>query len=43
MVDLLASLVDASMITVGATEGRVRYSLLETLRAYGWSHLSQPG
>ena len=40
MVDLLASLVDASMITVGATEGRVRYSLLETLRAYGWSHLS---
>ena len=40
VVDLLASLVDASMITVGATEGRVRYSLLETLRAYGWSHLS---
>ena len=40
MVDLLASLVDASMINVGATEGRIRYSLLETLRAYGWSHLS---
>ena len=40
VVDLLASLVDASMVTVGTTEGRVRYSLLETLRAYGWSHLS---
>ncbi len=40
VVDLLASLVDASMITVGTTEGRVRYTLLETLRAYGWSHLS---
>ena len=39
VVDLLTSLVDASMVTVGATEGRVRYSLLETLRAYGWSHL----
>src|SRR4029079_15781458 len=31
VIDLLASLVDASMITVGATEGRVRYSLLETV------------
>ena len=41
VVDLLASLVDASMITIGGTEGRVRYSLLETLRAYGWSHLGQ--
>jgi predicted ATPase/DNA-binding SARP family transcriptional activator len=40
VVELLAALVDASMITVGATEGRVRYSLLETLRAYGWTHLS---
>jgi predicted ATPase/DNA-binding SARP family transcriptional activator len=40
VVDLLATLVDTSMITVGATEGRIRYSLLETLRAYGWSHLS---
>jgi tetratricopeptide (TPR) repeat protein len=39
VVDLLAALVDASMVTVGATEGRIRYSLLETLRAYGWSHL----
>jgi predicted ATPase/DNA-binding SARP family transcriptional activator len=40
VVDLLATLVDASMVTVGTTEGRARYSLLETLRGYGWSHLS---
>ena len=43
VIDLLASLVDASMITVGATGGRVRYSLLETLRGYGSEHLSRHG
>ena len=43
VIDLLASLVDASMVTVGATEGRVRYSLLETLRGYGSDHLSERG
>ena len=43
MVDLLASLVDASMVTVGATEGTVRYSLLETLRGYGSEHLGDCG
>jgi predicted ATPase/DNA-binding SARP family transcriptional activator len=43
LVDLLASLVDASMITVGATDGRVRYSLLETLRGYGAEHLGAGG
>jgi predicted ATPase len=40
VVDLVTSLVDASMITVGGTEGAVRYSLLETLRRYGAEHLS---
>ena len=43
LVDLLASLVDASMISVGATDGRVRYSLLETLRGYGAEHLGAGG
>ena len=43
LVDLLASLVDASMISVGATNGRVRYSLLETLRGYGAEHLGAGG
>ena len=38
VVDLLTSLVDASMVTVGGTEGTVRYSLLETLRRYGVEH-----
>ncbi len=41
VVDLMTSLVDASMINVGATEGTVRYSLLETLRNYGAEHLHQ--
>ena len=43
LVHLLASLVDASMISVGATDGRVRYSLLETLRGYGAEHLGAGG
>ncbi len=43
VIDLLASLVDASMVNVGATEGRVRYSLLETVRAYGSEHLTEQG
>ena len=38
VVDLLTSLVDASMIAVGGTEGAIRYSLLETLRRYGAEH-----
>jgi predicted ATPase/DNA-binding SARP family transcriptional activator len=43
VMDLLASLVDASMVTVGGTEGRIRYSLLETMRGYGTEHLSARG
>ena len=39
IVDLLTSLVDASMVTVGSTADRARYSLLETLRQYGAQHL----
>ena len=39
VVDLLTSLVDASMVKVGATEGTVRYALLETVRHYGAEHL----
>jgi predicted ATPase len=43
VIDLLADLVDASMLTVGATDGNVRYSLLETLRGYGSEHLRRHG
>jgi predicted ATPase/DNA-binding SARP family transcriptional activator len=39
VVDLLASLVDASMVSIGTTEGTVRYALLETLRHYAAEHL----
>jgi tetratricopeptide (TPR) repeat protein len=35
LVDLLAALVDNSLVAVGSTAGQVRYSMLETLRAYG--------
>ena len=42
VVDLLTSLVDASMVTVGPTADRVRYTMLETLRQYGVEHLSEP-
>jgi len=38
VVELLTSLVDASMVGVGGTEGAVRYALLETLRRYGTEH-----
>jgi predicted ATPase/DNA-binding SARP family transcriptional activator len=41
IVDLLTALVDASMVTVGSTADRVRYSLLETLRQYGAQHLDR--
>ena len=35
VVDLLAHLVDHSMVVPGPSGGQVRYSLLETLRQYG--------
>ena len=34
VVDVLTSLVDASLVGIGATQGEVTYSLLETLRSY---------
>ncbi|MFW6090561.1 MAG: BTAD domain-containing putative transcriptional regulator [Actinomycetota bacterium] len=43
IVDLLGRLVDASMVTVGPPHGEVSYRLLETLRAYGRSHLLESG
>ena len=43
VVDLLTSLVDASMVFVGTTEGTVRYAMLQTLRAYGAEHLRVDG
>ncbi|MGE3662174.1 MAG: BTAD domain-containing putative transcriptional regulator [Pseudonocardia sp.] len=41
--DLLIGLVDKSMVTVLGTEGRTRYRVLETLRAYGRERLVAAG
>ncbi len=41
--DLLAGLVDKSMISVVNVDGATRYTLLETLRAYGRERLSERG
>lgn len=41
--DLLAGLVDKSMVTVRSNGGRTRYGVLETLRAYGRERLSDNG
>ena len=41
--DLLIGLVDKSMVTVLATEGRTRYRVLESLRAYGRERLVAAG
>jgi predicted ATPase len=43
LVDLLAALVDNSLVTVGSTAGQVRYAMLETLRAYGGELLAARG
>lgn len=43
LVDPLAALVDASLVTVGPTAGQIRYSMLETLRAYGGELLRARG
>ncbi len=43
VVPTLGALVDASMVTVGATTGRARYHLLETLRDYGQRQLHDLG
>jgi non-specific serine/threonine protein kinase len=43
VVDLLAQLVDRSLVLVARRGGQVRYHLLETLRAYGRERLSEAG
>jgi predicted ATPase len=43
LVDPLAALVDSSLVAVGSTAGQVRYSMLETLRAYGSEQLQARG
>ncbi|WP_436496961.1 AfsR/SARP family transcriptional regulator [Actinokineospora sp. HUAS TT18] len=43
LVDLLATLVDNSLIVAGSTAGQVRYSMLETLRDYGRELLERRG
>jgi len=43
IMDLLARLVDHSMVATAASRGRVRYGLLETLRQYGRHRLEQRG
>jgi predicted ATPase len=39
VLDLLAALVETSMMNIGATDGTVRYSLLETVRHYAAERL----
>jgi predicted ATPase len=39
VLDLLASLVDKSLVLVETHHGEARYRLLETLRQYGWDQL----
>ncbi|MCP9978510.1 AfsR/SARP family transcriptional regulator [Actinomadura madurae] len=41
--DLLAALVDKSLLTVGDTDGEPRYRMLETIRAYGLERLAGSG
>ncbi|HEU5472921.1 MAG TPA: BTAD domain-containing putative transcriptional regulator [Actinophytocola sp.] len=43
LVDLLATLVENSLVVAGSTAGQVRYSMLETLRAYGHELLDRRG
>jgi predicted ATPase/DNA-binding SARP family transcriptional activator len=43
VVDALAALVDGSLLLVGSTAGQVRYTMLETIRAYGTELLRASG
>ncbi|MEU0567019.1 LuxR C-terminal-related transcriptional regulator [Nonomuraea sp. NPDC005983] len=43
VVDLVASLVDKSIVSCEEHEGRVRYRLLETIRQYGQDRLRESG
>ena len=41
--ELLAGLVDKSIVTVSQTDGRVRFRMLETIREYGAERLAELG
>ena len=41
--ELLAGLVDKSIVTVSQTDGRVRFRMLETIREYGAERLAERG
>ena len=41
--ELLAGLVDKSVVTVSQTDGRVRFRMLETIREYGAERLAERG
>ena len=43
IVDLLAGLVDKSLIMVSAADGEARYTMLETIRAYATEQLADAG
>ena len=43
VVDVLASLVDKSLVFYEEQQGEARYRLLETVRQYGWERLEQTG
>ena len=43
VLDLLASLVAKSLVITEEREGKTRYRLLETIRAYGWERLQEAG
>jgi predicted ATPase len=43
VIDLLDGLVAKSLVTVTTVEGRMRYGMLETLRAYGAERLEESG
>ena len=43
IVDLLAGLVDKSLIMVAAADGEARYTMLETIRAYATEQLADAG
>lgn len=43
IVDLLAGLVDKSLIMVAAADGEARYAMLETIRAYAAEQLAEAG
>ncbi|HEX5849247.1 MAG TPA: LuxR C-terminal-related transcriptional regulator [Rubrobacter sp.] len=43
VLDLLASLVDKSLVLVEKREAAIRYRLLETVRQYGWELLKESG